>query len=185
MVIFSQYRNDELDSLIDKLNTEYYSVLDNYCKNASGIVYELEQYEPHASMLLYMSLGTKFLEHVTDFVNSRIGILVPYIQELHEKKLGGHDCSECKTGCSVNHAMQLMGLKESQIRIKETLYRLQSVAMPLYSDTDYPDAYKSLRDQMTMIDTALTELFYLEEAHLIPKVKEAQKQIHVYNQAGG
>jgi hypothetical protein len=97
----------------------------------------------------------------------------------------GHDCSECSSGCSVNHALQLMGLKESQIRIKETLYRLLSVAMPLYADADYPDAYQSLRNQMTLIDTALTELFYLEEAHLIPKVKEAQKQIHVYNKSAG
>ncbi len=128
-----------------------------------------------------MSLASKLLEQVLDFVNSRIGIMTPYIQELHVKKAGGHDCSKCEGGCTAKHSMHLLGLKESHQRIKEIFYRLQMVATPLYSETDFPESYKLLRNQMMLIDTSLTELFYLEEADLIPKVKEAQKHIHVYS----
>lgn len=178
---FSQYRDHDLNSLVDKLCNEYYTTVDSLCKNAVRIVSELEQEEVHPSTVLYMSLSTKLLDQVDDFINLRVGVIVPYVQELHTKQNEGHDCSSCAGGCHIRHTSQLAGLKESHKKIKEILYRLQMVALPLYTDIDYPDNYKSLRNEMMQIDTALTELFYLEESSLIPKIMEAQKFIHAYN----
>jgi hypothetical protein len=51
-------------------------------------------------------------------------------------------------------------------------------SLPLYTETIYPDAYRVLRNQMALIENSLTELFFLEENYLIPKVAEAQKIIN-------
>lgn len=74
--------------------------------------------------------------------------------------------------------MQLMELMASHNNIKGILYRLQMVSLPLYSETIYPDAYRILRNQMALIENGLTELFFLEEHYLIPKIVEAQKIIN-------
>jgi hypothetical protein len=36
-----------------------------------------------------------------------------------------------------------------------------------------------LRNQMALLENSLTELYFVEEAYLIPKVTEAQKNINV------
>jgi hypothetical protein len=180
-VLFSEYRNDDLNSLIGTLSKDYYSIIDAMCKTAINLVDELGQDEANTSTVLYLSLCTKLLDQVSDLINLRTGILLPYVQELYTKQEEGHDCSTCAGGCSFNHTSQLIGLKESHHKIKEILYRLPMVALPLYSDTDYPVGYKTLRNEMMLMDTALTELFYLEESSLIPKIMEAQKHIHAYD----
>jgi hypothetical protein len=62
--------------------------------------------------------------------------------------------------------------------MRSILNRLQVVALPLYSDTAFPDAYRVLRNQMALIENGLTELFFLEENYLLPKVVDAQKRIN-------
>ena len=78
--------------------------------------------------------------------------------------------------------MHLIELKESHSRIKDILYRLQMVALPLYAETLYPDVYRVLRNQMALLENSLTELFFIEDAYLIPKVIDAQKKIHASDQ---
>lgn len=180
-ILFSEYRHNDLKSLVNKLNVDYYSVLAGMCNTATTLVEGLEQQEPNQSTVLYMSLSKKLLEQVKDLITLRTEMLLPYAVELHAKEVEGHDCSTCEGGCSFKHSTQLIGLKESHQKIKEILYRLQMVALPLYTEMEYPTEYKVLRNEMMLIDTALTELFYIEEASLIPKIMEAQKNIHAYN----
>jgi hypothetical protein len=180
-ILFSQYRHNDLHNLVNKLDKDYYSVLSTLCQTAELLIDELEGMEPQQSTLLYLSLSKKLLSQVNELVMQRIGMLLPYAQELHSKETSGHDCSTCEGGCHIKHSSQLIGLKESHHKIKEILFRLHTVALPLYTDVDYPSQYKTLRNEMMLIDTALTELFYLEEASLIPKIMEAQKNIHAYN----
>lgn len=52
------------------------------------------------------------------------------------------------------------------------------VALPLYSETMYPDVYRLLRNHMALIENTLTELFSIEETRLIPKIIESQKKIN-------
>lgn len=177
---FSHYRHLDLGDLAAKLNEDYYNEVDNRCRAASELVSIIESGRPHPSTVLYVSLCTRLLDQVMNLVNVRMGILLPYIKDLDIKQIEGHDCANCSNGCAIKHTSQLTGLKESHGKIKEILYRLQMVALPLYSGTKYPDAYKDLRNEMMLIDLALTELFYLEESSLIPKIMEAQKNIHAF-----
>ena len=177
-VLFSQYRNSSLQTLAKKLDKDYYSMLEALCLNVSGLSTQLLQDEKHASTSLYISLSTKLIEQVNDLIKLRKEVVIPYIDDLSVKKDEGHDCSNCVGGCHIEHTAQIQNLKGSHKKIKEILFRLQSVALPLYTEADYPAMYKVLRNEMLQIDTALTELFYLEEAHLIPRVLEAQKAIH-------
>ncbi len=105
---------------------------------------------------------------------------MPYVRSLFEKAEEGHDCRNC-TGsgsCTMQHDMQVAELKLAHIQLKDILNRLQIVALPLYSDTIYPDVYWVLRNNMALLENCLGVLFVLEETYLIPKVAEAQKNIH-------
>jgi hypothetical protein len=105
--------------------------------------------------------------------------LLPYVQKLNERKESGHDCRNCTGGCQLQHDIQLLDLKQSHNQLKGFLHRLQMAALPLYSESIYPDAYRILRNQMAIIENNLAELFFIEEAYLIPQVVVAQNSIHV------
>ncbi|MCB0698901.1 MAG: hypothetical protein KDC11_03600 [Chitinophagaceae bacterium] len=177
-ILFSRYRNTDLKELTTRLNEDYYEVLRMYCLNASGLAARLQNDKHHASTSLYTSLAAKLIEQIESLIRLRQQVILPYVSDLSVKKDEGHDCRNCTGSCHVGHNANLMSLKDSHKRIKEILFRLQSVALPLYTEADYPASYKMLRNEMTVIDTALTELFYLEEANLIPRVLEAQRSIH-------
>ena len=176
--LFSQYRHSSLDELVNRLNNDYYDALKVQCVNIAGLSRGLQQDGAHPSTSLYVSLATKLMEQIEKLIVLRQDVILPYIKDLSVKKGEGHDCRNCSGGCHVEHNGYLFSLKDSHKRIKEILFRLQSVALPLYSDMDYPSSYKTLRNEMMIMDTVLTELFYLEEANLIPRVLEAQKAIH-------
>ncbi len=177
-VLFSQYRHSDLDDLVQKLNNDYYNVLKGLCVNVSNLSGRVLADGAHSSTNLYVSLATKLTEQIDELIGLRQDVILPYIKDLSVKKVEGHDCRNCSGGCHVEHNAYLFNLKDSHKRIKEILFRLQTVALPLYSDMDYPASYKTLRNEMMIMDTVLTELFYLEEANLIPRVLEAQKAIH-------
>lgn len=180
-IFFPRYQFSGLLELAERLNEDYYTSVDNLCRNAYNILSRLEQKEEHTSTILYISMSKKFLEQLREFTILRKEIMVPYIGELNKKALEKHDCNTCSGKCTMQHTTQVAGLKESHQKIKEILYRLQMVALPLYSDIQYPAEYKKLRNEIMIIDTSLTELFYLEEACLIPKMIEAQRSIHAYS----
>ena len=81
----------------------------------------------------------------------------------------------------MQHELQLNDLKQSQSQLKDILNRIQMVALPLYSETIYPDVYRLLRNHMALIENTLNELYSVEETRLIPRIIEAQKTINVRN----
>lgn len=177
-IILSRYRNVELQELVDELNDNYYNRLSSICSTAMSAAVKLMTDEHNPSTALYSSLSVKLIEQINELVAVRQTILIPYIKDLAVKKQEGHDCRNCSGGCHVGHTSHLHTLKDSHKHIKEILFRLQSVALPLYTNTVYTETYSKLRSEMTRVDTILTELFYLEEANLVPRVFEAQRSIH-------
>ncbi|MEZ5017558.1 MAG: hypothetical protein R2800_10940 [Flavipsychrobacter sp.] len=176
-VLFSQYSNYSLRELINKLDKDYYQVLNSLCENASLHANTMQE-EGYSTTSLYVSMAIKLLQQIKDLLTIRTAVIFPYVNELNEKVREGHDCRNCSGNCHAGHNMHLTSLKGTHKNIKEILFRLQMVASPLYANNDYPASYKILRNEVTIIDTILTELFYLEESALIPKVMEAQKQMH-------
>ncbi len=177
-ILFAQYSSYSLKELIQKLDKDYYATLSAMCNNALQYANSLQEEESHNATSLYVSMSYKLLQQIKDLLTVRNSVVFPYIDELDQKLREGHDCRNCSGKCHVGHNMQLETLKGTHKGIKEILFRLHMVALPLYSKTDYPDSYKVLRNEITVIDTVLTELFYLEESALIPKVMEVQKSIH-------
>ncbi|MCF8449400.1 MAG: hypothetical protein K9G49_05950 [Taibaiella sp.] len=77
--------------------------------------------------------------------------------------------------------MHILDLNATNEEMSKVLSKLQMATLPLYSETMFPDEYRLLRSNMTMLETNLTELFFLENNYLIPKIAEAQKTINADN----
>ena len=168
----------ELESLLTYLEKGYYNRLEALCGRAEYHIAELHDGDVHQTASLYTSLCKKLIGQIAQYVRLRRFALVPYIKELLEKEDDGHDCRACSMNCKVRHTAQVDSIRDAHNRMKETLYRLQSVTTGITGASAPPSAYRSLRSEMMQLDTALTELFYLEECSLIPKVLEAQTAIH-------
>ncbi len=170
-----------LPTLLAYLEAEYYAKLESLCERSEYYLADLQKEESAGEESLYCSLSKKLIGQVGQYVRLRRFGLAPYIQELLKKESTGHDCRSCTDSCTSRHTAQITGIKEGHNRIKEALYRLQSIAPPIYSAPQQDSVYRSLRAGLMQLDTALTELFYLEESSLIPKVMEAQKAIHAHS----
>ncbi len=174
------YNHEELQPFVARLNKDYYDVINGLCEIAKKQANKLRELEVHQSASQYVILCCRLIEEIEQHIKARKESFIPYAMKLAEKESDDHDCANCKGGgaCNLQHEMHLVELKESHNRIKDILYRLQMVALPLYSETLYPDVYRVLRNQMALLENALTELFFIEDAYLIPKVIETQKKIH-------
>lgn len=173
-----------LESLLQYLETDYYTRLDGLCSRVALHLAELQVGDKETPQpgSLYLSLSKKLLGQIEQYLRLRRFGLVPYIRELLHKEGAGHDCRACTTLCTGRHASQIEGLRESHQKLKEICFRLQSVAVPSYgTQMVQTTVYRTLRAEMMQIDTALTELFYLEEFSLIPKMLQAQKAIHAHS----
>jgi hypothetical protein len=178
--LFSQYSKNSLQQIADQLETDYYTVIEKLCSNASIYASELQETEEHQSTSLYLNLSRKLIEEILHYIRLRKNSLLPYIHQLLYKEEEGHDCKNCSASCAMQHDAQLAALKESNTKMKELLYRLQLVSLPLYFDHEYPDNYKKLRTEIMIIDTTITELFYLEQDIMLPKILESRQNINAY-----
>ncbi len=178
-VHFSDYRQKDLKNLVEDLGKNYYSLLSTLCDSALVYHETLNAEDAHASAKLYLNPGAEFLKHLQDFVNMRTGVVVPYIYELHAKENEGHNCSSCEGQCSFKHAAKLIAIRESQEQIKEKLLKVKQASVHL--DNLFPETYTDLREAITRIESMLSELFYIEESSLVPKIQEAQTNINAHN----
>lgn len=178
IILFSKYRNCSLDELADRLNKDYYEAIHDLCLSVYELASRLVDESHHPSTVLYSNRTIKLTQEVNNLMLTRKNEILPYMLELHTKKAEGHNCGNCSGICHVGHTERLVDLRESHKTIKELLNQLETEALPLYDDIVYPSSYKILRNEMTVMDSMLTEIFYIEESHLIPKVFEAQKAIN-------
>ncbi len=174
----SESKNIALQPFVEILDKECYNTIEELCQIAKKQAAKLNELEVRHSTSQYVSLCSKLIEEIANYIQFRKEQFIPYVQKLNEKDSNGHDCTNCSGPCNIQHEGLLMELKDSHLHIKDTLYRLQMAVLPLYSETIYPDVYRVLRNQMALLENNLTELFFFEENYLVPKVEEAQKNIH-------
>ncbi|RYZ55277.1 MAG: hypothetical protein EOP49_03150 [Sphingobacteriales bacterium] len=177
--LFSQLYKEDLTELTQRLEKEYYNEIDAVCKHAARHAAELEETESHPSSILYITLCVKLIDEIRFHIRLRKDLTIPYLYTLAQKATGSHDCRTCSGVCKVQHTLQMQNLREAHHRISELLERIQQLTKPLYLENDSPLNYKILRNEVMIIDNALTDLFYIEESVLIPKVAELQNAIHV------
>ncbi len=177
-VLFDQYSEASLPHFVDMLTSKIYRSIEQLCDNTNQQADKLDKLELHQSTSQYITLCNNLIADVRACIIDRREKYMPYINSLSEKVATNHDCTGCTGSCKLNHDIQLLEMKSTHSNIKSVLYRLQMASLPLYTETIYPDAYRVLRNQMALIENSLTELFFLEEKYLIPKVAEAQKIIN-------
>ena len=178
----SIYDNKALQPFVEKLLENHYYAIGKLCVNANAQAEKLIRLETSQATSQYTSLCVTTVKETSQYIQMRMEKIIPYVLKLSEKSSTNHNCSSCSGNCKLNHDIQLLELKASNDMMQEMLNKLQIASLPLYSETLYPEQYRLLRNQMSLIETSLTELFFLENNYLIPKIVEAQKSINAGNQ---
>ncbi|WP_123985406.1 hypothetical protein [Taibaiella soli] len=134
------------------------------------------------SVHLYASLCIKLTEEIQEELDRNNATLVPYVKQLHEKEQTGHNCLSCSGGCKVKHMQQVFTIREAQQKIKEIIYRLGQLSHPVNEKgVEQMAQQEKLQKNIQLLDNQITEIFYLEEAILIPKILDAQNNINAVN----
>ena len=177
-ILYSTYQKEDLLELVGRLDRDYYEVIDELCRHAAIHASEVEISKINQSTILFIDLCKKLIKEISQQVKMRREIFIPYAHQLLKKAAQQHRCYDCVDNCNNEQSEQLKLIIDSHEIIKELLFRIQQLAKPLYLETIQSISYKILRNEMMIIDTALSELFYIEEVILIPKVKEVQNQLN-------
>ncbi len=178
--LFSQYHKDAPGVLAVRLQKNYYNLIDCLCDCVDRLTQNDDTNEESS---LYNSLCRHLVSGIREQIQYRQIILIPYLHELEEKQQSGHNCLNCPGKCQTNHAGQLHHLKAAHQHIKEILYRIQQITTPAQQDQYTNPASRTLANEVAQLDTTLTELFYIEEAILIPKIMELQSRINAATDA--
>lgn len=179
-ILFSQYHKEDLKSLAERLKKDYYDQIIDSCINISRQASILKTTtESTNSQALYYSLCIKLTEEIREEIRVYQTEIVPYIHELYEKKETNHDCSGCAGSCKLNHNIKLTAIKSAHQKIKEIIYRINQLDKSADIEVcENNPGCKVLHNEIQQLDVMITELFYLEEAILIPKIQEAQSNIN-------
>ena len=175
---YAGYADDALKPFAEKLLNEYYSSVEVLCNNAKGQAEKVNSLETETTASEYAQLCCNIIDDLGQHVEGRKKRFIPYVHELVERTVDNHDCSSCTGNCKLGHEMQVTELNESNNLAKKILHRLQLASLPLYSQTMFPDEYRILRNRMALMEMNMTELFFLENTYLIPKIIAAQKKIN-------
>jgi hypothetical protein len=180
-MLLGGYDKYDLMSLIEKLDENFYETTNTLCSKSFAMVNELKKIELNQANSNYILLYDKLVHEISNFIQTRKQYFMPYLRELYTKDTTNHNCSTCSGKCSVQHTAKLIELKESIKWVHSVLNKLQMMSLPLYSETKYTDTYKALRSEMAALENSLSELFFIEETYLVPRVSAAQTKINVHN----
>jgi len=170
-----KYQKENLPALLDSMEKEYYSVIKELCIEASLHASELKKIPvPHA-IEHYSEICSSLINEIDGHVNLRREVFMPYVQALTHKLNENHDCGICSGHCISEYSLLVEKIRDSHQKIKDILFLLEKDAKPYYLDKTQLLPYKVLRNEIMIMETALSELFYIEETVLIPKIIEAQK----------
>jgi len=168
----------ELKTFAQRLQSEHYGSIEVLCADTMKQATKIRDLEQSEASVQYVSQCEKIILDIEKHVRDRQSIYLPYVHSLSEKVRDSHNCANCSGNCKVNHDMQVMELSATNEEMKKVMSRLQMISLPLYSETFFPDEYRRLRSNMTLLETGIAELFFLESNYLIPKISDAQKSIN-------
>lgn len=177
--LFAQYRSASLQDLAERFYKEYYAIMTELCNNAANAVNKTGT--KSAAALGHLLQYNKLVDEIKEYMQYRKDVLLPYMEELARKNKEGHDCSSCNGGCRVGHTGIVMDMAVSHARIHDTLDEIKTVSL---QETDALSAHewKALQNELALLESMLTEVYYLEQEVLLPKIKNAQRNIHAYGE---
>jgi len=175
-----QAQEKNLKNLISYLDINYYNPVALLCEKADLQITIRHNGDGQQAAFQYTSLSKQLTTTVTQYIRLRHSALLPYVQKLIDKKDSGHDCSFGNTSCTSRHAAQICRIKLGHTTIHGVLSQLRAVVLPLEHPALHSEDYKELCATVAVLDRNLTDIFHLEESTLIPKVMDAQRNIHAH-----
>jgi hypothetical protein len=167
----------DLQSLLNRLQDEEYQYIVSLCDRARADILKLKDTDLPDTILTYTDRCENLIGQVSEYMRVRRLVLLPYMLELAEKEEDGHDCRNCSGTCKVGHADHVQRIRNAHDSLRVQLRLLQSSGLPLYSTGLFPEAYRSLRSAMLLLDIALMEVIFIEESTLIPMLIDLQQKI--------
>lgn len=165
----------ELGELANKIDTDYYQELGKLCESMGEYIKRVSGQES-GEISGYLAGVSNTHNRIGNHIKSRQEVLMPYVEELFEKKTIGHNCIACSSNCDVQHSLKMHEFRVSVNDIKNILNYIQD---ELSAPEDIQSSeVENLAKGITLVNNMLTELTYLEEEILIPKILEAQKLIN-------
>ncbi len=168
-----------LADLTEDLHSQYYTQLERMMLKAEEYAQQLKETDIHNTLHQYIDACRRLLYELNVFLQHRRCVLTPYIKELVVKHAEGHDCSTCAGACNVGHNAHVSEIQLSHSRMKELLYNIEKITLQCNVHTECSAKYSLLNAEMRLIDTSLSELFYVEEMNLLRKIFEEQQFIHI------
>ncbi|PQJ12336.1 hypothetical protein CJD36_000855 [Flavipsychrobacter stenotrophus] len=174
-----QLDGETLESFVERLNIAHYDVIYTLCNTVGKLAQRIQEGDALHKSSEYVSWCNKLTGEVQRYITIKKEHLLPYIHSLFKKDTDGDYCqNSTEKGCSAQHDLQLAGLDQSQLQLKDIISRIQMVALPLYPGIIHHDLYKLLQQQMALLGNGLSELLLLEKNYLIPKVTATQMNIN-------
>jgi len=170
---------DSLRTLKERINKDYYELINILSRHIREYSEYIKRKQHEANSYVIANLCEELTSHVQDYINSRVNTYLPYIDELTEKELSGHNCNNCSEICNVQHSVKLLDFRTSLSKVKSTFQQLKVNVLKEYKE--YSRDLKILIDEIMLLDALLNELFHIEEEHLLPGIMNAQTNIHARN----
>ncbi len=170
MSVNHSIQTEEINTLgayVEYLRRDYYDVISGFLEQIDVEEISMQLDDDHRTIVVV------FVDAVRKYVNHRVNIWLPYIQELAEKQDGGHNCATCSGKCNVQHTAALLDFNISLLSVKDTLYMLKSVL-------SLASKYASIHSLIALADV-VGQALHLEEEVLQPMVKTAQTHINAVN----
>ncbi len=175
------HKSRDLKALLSRLQEEEYPYIASLCAKANACISALSEAPGQKDIASYTGVCSRLTVQTEQYMRLRRLVLVPYIHDLVNKEEDGHDCRSCSGNCSVRHADQNRQLKAAHSLIRSLLYQLQAGGIPAYHPDQNPEALRSLRTTMLLLDAALSEVIFIEESELLPEMIDLQEKIGAHD----
>lgn len=175
---YEDFREKELVPFAEELKSKYYAAAQDLSAKARKQIEKINRLESSEAPLQYVMLCERVLNETDQYINNRQSVYIPYVLKLSDKVAEDHNCANCSGNCKIEHDSHVLELNATNDLIRQVLSKLKMASLPLYSETTFPDEFRVLRAHMTLLENHITELVFLENTYLIPKIREAQKSIN-------
>lgn len=173
------YKNMSLQAVAGQLQDDYYGVIPILCKHAREHAKYLQSKTIDQKLMYVVEHTLQWIGVIEDFIGHRNTLVKPYINELADKDSGGHNCQLCSGRCEMQHTAKVMEITTSLIHIKEQ-HRLFVDELPELLKGVHPQDVKCLNNTSMLLCNYLDELLRLEADILVPRIKDAQKNINAH-----
>jgi hypothetical protein len=168
---------EDLQQLLARLQDEQYkhvTVLSTKIRSRLPIV---KATETNATVLQYLHTVDRFNQVVIRHLRSHRLVLVPYISDLLHKEDEGHDCRACRGGCAMHHSERVREIETAHKYLFQDLESLKHAAMLLPEPTTDIKEFTLLRNDIYLLQEAISEVLFIEQSALLPMMLDLQRSI--------